>query len=180
MKKVIHNRNTKWKSTDNTIRQILIDKYQKTQAFKLFYHGITTVMEFAMQEDEKNKKSSKKIKFSDLKKEMKHITAANLITQSLMSLSTMDFMVIGERMENVYKAVDIEKKYKISNVTLKKRLIGIFFDKVEIKERNLKLLGLKPKMNVLWILAFYQYLKDQDVKQDSLFRKIVNLFEGNE
>lgn len=179
MLKLIRDKGVKWKSTDKKITSILIDIYTKNT----FYTKLIEMIDVFFQSAEliwgetKIKKKTKEIKSEDIfsEKIATDLTTA-FFTNSKFSLGEWELII--KFLSTVIKSKDLEDKYDISNVTLKKRLKP-FLEFTEIKEWNKKYLAFKPKLDILGWIWFYFYFKNKDIKQNNVVLELVNLFENN-
>ncbi len=179
MWKLIRDKGVKWKPTDKKITSILMDIYTKNTFYDKFLEMIDVFFQSAelIWDDTKIKRKTKELKSEDIFSEK---IATDLTTAffSNSKFSLGELWLINKFISTVIKSKDLEDKYEISNVTLKKRLRP-FLEFTEIKEWNKKYLAFKPRLDILGWIWFYFHFKNKDIKQNNVVLELVNLFENN-
>lgn len=181
--KVIYNKKTKGKETDETICKILTDIYKKSPSFDAFYEIFISVT--------KDSGTMEKVFDKYIPKDEKWLP--KFLNEEKMegALFGLDFMQVimkhfnwyqiiktTELLTKKYIARDIAKKYKISYPTIMKRL-NKYFNIEKGKEWRVLRTVFIPRLDILVGLVVYFYFRDINSKHKNLFVDLFNTFENN-
>lgn len=182
MWKLLPKKRTKGKSTDLPIVKLILDVYVKDNPlYEMRYNTYKRMWE-SMKTTIPSEEKLKEIQDWPTEYKIKYFyTQLNLWDELLENMHfTWKSIFQSQKFINTsIKAVDVTKKYWISNVTIKKRLIGTYFDRDEIKEWNKKYLALKPKEWIIWQLAFYFFMQEDDHPMSHWIRNLIALLDEN-
>lgn len=170
--------NPKWKETDKKIVKIVLDLYMNDPLYPILYRFVSEFFNPTNWLD-KNTYRHHSVQFDDDGKIVNSEGTAdnfNEIFFSMMSFTPEESWIFHTLFDRKIKVVDVEKKYKISNVTIKARLRKHFIFR-KIQEWKIGYLWLMLTYERMIWVAMYNFFQSKEGKQRSEIIDILSFLQ---